>query len=46
VQPTARFGTPEEVAYAAHFFAADEAWYMTGQVLHVCGGKSLGTYGH
>ena len=41
-QPTARFGTPEEIAYAAHFFAADEAWYMTGQVLHVCGGKSLG----
>jgi len=46
MQPTARFGTPAEVAYAAHFFAADEAWYMTGQVLHVCGGKSLGTYGH
>jgi NAD(P)-dependent dehydrogenase (short-subunit alcohol dehydrogenase family) len=43
-QPTARFGTPEEIAYAAHFFAADEAWYMTGQVLHVCGGKSLGGF--
>lgn len=46
IQPMSRFGTPAEVAYAAHFFAADEAWYMTGQVLHVCGGKSLGTYGH
>lgn len=46
MQPTSRFGTPEEIAYAALFFAGDEAWYMTGQVLHVCGGKSLGTYGH
>ena len=46
MQPTSRFGTPDEIAYAAHFFAADEAWYMTGQVLHVCGGKSLGIYGH
>lgn len=45
-QPTSRFGTPAEVAYAAHFFATDEAWYVTGQVLHVCGGKSLGIYGH
>ena len=46
VQPTSRFGTPAEVAYAAHFFASDEAWYTTGQVLHVCGGKSVGNYGH
>lgn len=45
-QPTSRFGTPAEIAYAAHFFASDEAWYMTGQVLHICGGKSLGIYGH
>jgi NAD(P)-dependent dehydrogenase (short-subunit alcohol dehydrogenase family) len=46
MQPTSHFGTPAEIAYAAHFFASDEAWYMTGQVLHVCGGKSLGIYGH
>jgi NAD(P)-dependent dehydrogenase (short-subunit alcohol dehydrogenase family) len=46
MQPTSRFGTPAEVAYAAHFLAAEEAWYITGQVLHVCGGKSLGIYGH
>lgn len=26
--------------------ASDEAWYITGQVLHICGGKSLGIYGH
>ncbi|MEO5863232.1 MAG: SDR family NAD(P)-dependent oxidoreductase [Burkholderiales bacterium] len=43
-QPSPKIGTPEEVAYAAHFFASDEAWYMTGQTLYVCGGKSLGSY--
>lgn len=43
-QPTPKVGTPDEIAYAAHFFAADEAWYMTGQLLYVCGGKSIGSY--
>lgn len=43
-QPAPKVGTPEEIAYAAHFFAADEAWYMTGQLLYVCGGKSIGSY--
>jgi NAD(P)-dependent dehydrogenase (short-subunit alcohol dehydrogenase family) len=43
-QPTPKVGTPGEVAYAAHFFASNEAWHMTGQVLYVCGGKSLGSY--
>ena len=40
-QPISDIGGPEDVAYAAHFFAADEAWYITGQVLYVCGGKSV-----
>jgi len=35
-------GQPEDVARAALFFASDESGYITGQVLHVCGGKSLG----
>lgn len=43
-QPSPKVGTPEEIAYAAHFFAADEAWYTTGQLLYVCGGKSIGSY--
>lgn len=43
-QPAPQVGTPEEVAYAVHAFAADEAWYMTGQTLYVCGGKSLGSF--
>lgn len=44
-QPIARIGTAEEVAYAVHFFASEEAFYMNGQVLYVCGGKSLGSFG-
>ena len=36
--PTRRFGLPEEVAYAAAFFASPEAAYITGQVLSINGG--------
>lgn len=36
--PVKRFGTPEEVAFAAAFFASPEAAYITGQVLSVNGG--------
>jgi 3-oxoacyl-[acyl-carrier protein] reductase len=36
--PVRRFGTPEEVAAAAAFFASAEASYITGQVLSVNGG--------
>lgn len=43
-QPSPKVGTPEEIAYAVHFFAAEEAWYMTGQTLYVCGGKSIGSF--
>lgn len=43
-QPSNKIGTPEQIAYAAHFFAAEEAWYMTGQTLYVCGGKSIGSF--
>ncbi len=40
-QPTGKIGTPEDIARAVQFFAADEAHYITGQVMYVCGGKSL-----
>jgi NAD(P)-dependent dehydrogenase (short-subunit alcohol dehydrogenase family) len=43
-QPSGRVGTPEEIAYAAHFFASEEAWFMTGQTLYVCGGKSIASF--
>jgi NAD(P)-dependent dehydrogenase (short-subunit alcohol dehydrogenase family) len=44
-QPGGRMGTPDEVAAAASFLASREASFVTGQVLHVCGGKSVGTGG-
>ena len=42
IQPINRIGQPEEVANAVVFFASDDSGYITGQTLHVCGGKSLG----
>jgi NAD(P)-dependent dehydrogenase (short-subunit alcohol dehydrogenase family) len=42
VQPTPVIGQPADVAYAVAFFCADEARYITGQVLYVDGGKNLG----
>jgi NAD(P)-dependent dehydrogenase (short-subunit alcohol dehydrogenase family) len=41
--PVKRLGQPEDVANAALFFAADETSFVTGQVLYVCGGASVGT---
>ena len=40
--PLRRMGRPGEVASVALFLASDEASYVTGQVLLVCGGRSLG----
>ena len=44
-QPGGRMGTVQEVAAAVLFFASEEASFVTGQVLNVCGGKSLGMGG-
>jgi NAD(P)-dependent dehydrogenase (short-subunit alcohol dehydrogenase family) len=41
--PVRRLGTPEDVANAVMFFAARDASFVTGQVLYVCGGASVGT---
>lgn len=39
--PLARAGKPEDVAGAVCFLASDDAAYVTGQVLSVCGGMVM-----
>jgi len=41
--PVKRLGRPEDVANAVLFFASGESSFVTGQVLFVCGGASVGT---
>ncbi|TRY20874.1 SDR family oxidoreductase, partial [Brevibacillus sp. LEMMJ03] len=41
--PVKRLGTPADVTRAVMFFAAPEAGFVTGQLLYVCGGASVGT---
>lgn len=40
--PVQRLGTPHDVARAVEFFIAPDAGFVTGQVLYVCGGASVG----
>jgi 3-oxoacyl-[acyl-carrier protein] reductase len=40
--PVGRVGTPEDVAHAVEFFLSEGAGFITGQVLYVCGGMSIG----
>ena len=42
MQPTGKMGTTDDVAAAACFLASDLAGFITGQILHVDGGKSCG----
>jgi 3-oxoacyl-[acyl-carrier protein] reductase len=41
--PVKRLGTPADVTNAVMFFASAEASFVTGQLLYVCGGASVGT---
>jgi 3-oxoacyl-[acyl-carrier protein] reductase len=41
--PVRRIGTPEDVAHAAGFFLDERSGFITGQVLYVCGGLTVGS---
>jgi NAD(P)-dependent dehydrogenase (short-subunit alcohol dehydrogenase family) len=41
--PVQRLGKPADVARAVTFFTDAEADFVTGQVLYVCGGSSVGS---
>ena len=42
MQPTGKMGRVEDIAAAVAFLASEDAEFITGQVLHVDGGKSVG----
>lgn len=43
--PVRRVGTPEDVAHAAAFLLDARSGFVTGQVLYVCGGMTVGVAG-
>lgn len=45
LQPTGKAGRPEDIAQAVSFLASPQTGFITGQVLFVDGGKSLGGSG-
>ncbi|MGQ9674121.1 MAG: 3-oxoacyl-ACP reductase FabG [Chloroflexota bacterium] len=40
--PLQRVGDPRDVANLVLFLASDEASYITGQTIYICGGRSIG----
>jgi NAD(P)-dependent dehydrogenase (short-subunit alcohol dehydrogenase family) len=45
LQPTGKMGVPDDIATAVCFLASDLSEFITGQILHVDGGKSCGILG-
>jgi len=43
--PVRRLGTPEDIANAIAFFLHRDSGFVTGQVLYVCGGMTVGAAG-
>lgn len=41
--PVKRMGQPEDIAHAVSFFLSEDAGFITGQTLFVCGGMTIGT---
>ena len=41
--PVERLGTPDDIADAVAFFTSERAGFVTGQVLYVCGGMTIGS---
>jgi 3-oxoacyl-[acyl-carrier protein] reductase len=42
--PVGRLGEPADISRALMFFADPDAGFVTGQVLMVCGGASIGAF--
>jgi NAD(P)-dependent dehydrogenase (short-subunit alcohol dehydrogenase family) len=42
-QPTRRMGKPEDIANAVAFLLSGESEFITGQIIHVDGGRSIGS---
>jgi NAD(P)-dependent dehydrogenase (short-subunit alcohol dehydrogenase family) len=42
--PLGRIGRPADIAHAVLFLASDDAGWITGQNLFVCGGMSIGSF--
>ena len=40
--PVKRLGKPDDIAHAVLFFVSEESSYITGQILKVDGGLTLG----
>lgn len=43
--PVKRLGTPDDIAHAVASFLDERAGFITGQVLYVCGGMTVGSAG-
>ena len=41
--PVRRIGSVEDISNAAMFFLDEASGFVTGQILYVCGGASLGS---
>lgn len=43
--PMKRMGNPDDIAHATSYFMDERSGFVTGQVLYVCGGLTVGLAG-